>query len=105
MIDWYVLSMKYEKWHGIYVDTNWIDMLVWPWNVKWMRWVILNANDIGMRWYSIFMKLEEWDGMGSTWNTNGKWLQMLTWGLNAWLLLFGCLNVFGTCQCVIPWNL
>jgi len=21
--------MKYEKWHGIYVDTNWIDMLEW----------------------------------------------------------------------------
>jgi len=33
--------------------------------------------------------------MDSTWNVNEDELQRLVWVLNAWIILFGCFDMFG----------
>jgi len=103
----WLMCFKYEVWEMAWniCGMNWIDNIgvtlackVNEMDVIEMAMVLvwdetLYSRNWWMRWH------------GSTWNTNGMWLQMLTRGSNAWLLLLGCMNIFGMCQCVIPWSL
>jgi len=47
-----LVYLKYEacEMHGISMVMNWIDVLVWSWYVKQMRWLVIK---VAWYWYEI----------------------------------------------------
>ena len=59
-----------------------------------------------MRWIEILHTLMEYEELEWVWP--GTWKELaIKVGIiyiHVWEMLFGCLNLFGMSQCLIPWN-